>query len=545
MGIKRYTADKDTTITNAFKPNLSTRGTGSNMGASDIMEVFSIYGQTILSGTTTGVAQTQELSRALVQFPITSIVTDRTNGDIPASGSVDFYLRVFNAKQSQTTPKNAKYVIVPVSASWEEGYGMDMDDYTDLTKDNFGANWINRSGSTAWTTMGGTYLSASEKTQTLVNGTEDIELDISDIVEKWITGWPAGGYNNYGLGIHLTASQEAYFSSSAGANSGSSIQNPSGSTRSFYTKKFFAHTSQFFFKRPTLEARWDTTKKDDRGKTFYSSSLLAAGDNLSTLYLYNYVNGQLKNIPVITSPSDSIFVELYSGSAANTVPSGSALDLVSTTTYVGSTAPTVVTGGYVSTGIYSASFALTAAATPLTTAYDVWSLDDGSGASEGQPGTQVHTGSFSPTVFKSSQSAVESNYVFNVTNLKDSYLSNETTRFKVFIRQKDWNPSIYTVANADPQNFVLDDVYFRVMRVVDGLEAVAFGTGSNTSPQSVGSAGSYTRLSYDVSGSYFNLDMSLLEPGYSYEMQFVYFNNNNYTNVKDTFKFRVEEDLDG
>jgi hypothetical protein len=83
------------------------------------------------------------------------------------------------------------------------------------------------------------------------------------------------------------------------------------------------------------------------------------------------------------------------------------------------------------------------------------------------------------------------------------------------------------------------------MRVVDGLEAVAFGTGSNTSPQSVGSAGSYTRLSYDVSGSYFNLDMSLLEPGYSYEMQFVYFNNNNYTNVKDTFKFRVEEDLDG
>ena len=194
---------------------------------------------------------------------------------------------------------------------------------------------------------------------------------------------------------------------------------------------------------------------------------------------------------------------------------------------------------------YSASFALTAAATPLTTAYDVWSLDDGSGASEGQPGTQVHTGSFSPTVFKSSQSAVESNYVFNVTNLKDSYLSNETTRFKVFIRQKDWNPSIYTVANADPQNFVLDDVYFRVMRVVDGLEAVAFGTGSNTSPQSVGSAGSYTRLSYDVSGSYFNLDMSLLEPGYSYEMQFVYFNNNNYTNVKDTFKFRVEEDLDG
>ena len=45
MGIKRFFANKDATITNAFKPNLINRATGSNMGASDIMEIFSIYGQ--------------------------------------------------------------------------------------------------------------------------------------------------------------------------------------------------------------------------------------------------------------------------------------------------------------------------------------------------------------------------------------------------------------------------------------------------------------------------------------------------------------------
>ena len=45
MTIKRYTANKDNTITNAFKANLTTRGTGSNMGESDVLEVFSIYGQ--------------------------------------------------------------------------------------------------------------------------------------------------------------------------------------------------------------------------------------------------------------------------------------------------------------------------------------------------------------------------------------------------------------------------------------------------------------------------------------------------------------------
>ena len=82
MAIKRYISIADTTITNAFNSNLTTRGTGSNMGASDVLEVFSIYGQQASSSA--------ELSRILVKFPTADISTDRTNGDIPASGSVSF-----------------------------------------------------------------------------------------------------------------------------------------------------------------------------------------------------------------------------------------------------------------------------------------------------------------------------------------------------------------------------------------------------------------------------------------------------------------------
>ena len=43
MALKRYTAISDTTITNAFERNLETRGTGSNMGLADSLEIFSIY----------------------------------------------------------------------------------------------------------------------------------------------------------------------------------------------------------------------------------------------------------------------------------------------------------------------------------------------------------------------------------------------------------------------------------------------------------------------------------------------------------------------
>ncbi len=58
MAIKRFFATKDNTITNAFKEGLTTRGTGSNMGAADILEVFSIYGQ--------ATSASSELSRVLV-----------------------------------------------------------------------------------------------------------------------------------------------------------------------------------------------------------------------------------------------------------------------------------------------------------------------------------------------------------------------------------------------------------------------------------------------------------------------------------------------
>ena len=71
MAIKRYFASQDNTITNAFKANLRTRGTGSNMGASDILEAFVIHGQTSASID----AANAEQARILIQFPIDAIVS--------------------------------------------------------------------------------------------------------------------------------------------------------------------------------------------------------------------------------------------------------------------------------------------------------------------------------------------------------------------------------------------------------------------------------------------------------------------------------------
>ena len=72
MGIKRYYATKDNTITNAFKANLPIAGVSGNMGQSDILETFHIYAQATTSSS--------ELSRILIEFDTTAINTDRTAG---------------------------------------------------------------------------------------------------------------------------------------------------------------------------------------------------------------------------------------------------------------------------------------------------------------------------------------------------------------------------------------------------------------------------------------------------------------------------------
>mgnify|MGYP003643995415 FL=1 len=94
MAIKRFAATADTTITNTFLEDLSTRATGSNIGLSDSLEVFSIYGQ---ASSSFGSGYTPELSRILIKFPVVtaddsrnSIQAQRASGFIPASGSVSF-----------------------------------------------------------------------------------------------------------------------------------------------------------------------------------------------------------------------------------------------------------------------------------------------------------------------------------------------------------------------------------------------------------------------------------------------------------------------
>jgi hypothetical protein len=491
MGIKKYFAKTDNTITNARGLNISTRGTGSNMGASDILEVYSIYGQMTTSSA--------ELSRVLIDFPVSSITNDRTVGTIPSSGRVNFYLRLYNAPHGNTIPSNSQMTVLAVSRSWSEGTGLDMEDYLDLGE----SNWDKADSSTNWVSKGGDYHASPSYTQSLDTGAEDIKIDITSLVEEWI----ANTKTNYGIGIKFSPSYEAYLSNSSGQDSGSILHNTSGATRSYYTKRLFGRGTQYFYKKPSIEAQWDSSIKDRRYSFYSSSSLAPATDNLNQLYIYNRIRGQLRDIPDVGT--GNIYTSLYKTGSDG--PTGNPLTL-----YHGGTN---ITGGHVSTGIYSASVAIDTTENYL---YDVWHNDSG---------TQYTTGSkFSIFDFDSDVQVGIGDHVSNITNLKSSYSDSENARLRLFVRDRDWNPTIYTVATTNIGSKVIEDAFWKIYRVQDNETIIDYGTGSLN----------HTRMSYDRDGNYLDVDMSMLEKGYSYALKFVYKINDRYDEQSETFKFRVD-----
>tara|TARA_R100000664_G_C2759742_1_gene149829 strand:- start:6456 stop:8354 length:1899 start_codon:yes stop_codon:yes gene_type:complete len=630
MAIKRYIADADNTITNAFEETLTFESTGSNMGRADILEVFSISAQANTSSA--------ELSRVLVQFPISQIQTDRDNGIIPASGSVNFFLCLYNAEHTRTLPSDFVLDAIAISGSWQEGTGLDMENYTDKTYDNIGSNWVNANnnfvsasatitalsktagqantrklliadsdensvnfninnsiststateiafgnansnatqfatniitavnlaqaagtlnvtgssdgatvtltqlaegvagnsaadvsgtgvsdsivtvvrqfggGSGKWATTGGDFYtdSSSSFSQTFSEGDEDLKIDITTLVEQWTSGGNLGNKDNNGLIIKLSSSFEA-----------SSSTNVGGSTKSYYTKKFFARGSEFFFKRPAIEARWDDTRKDNRANFYFSSSLAPLTNNLNELFLYNYIKGRLQDIRGDETQLPS--VELYF--ASGTVPEGSPRGFKNSS----NTTVTSINATRVSKGIYKASMAVTAGAVTSTYPYlvDVWSYG----------GSQVHTGSYIvPIKFDLSDFNPNGRYVITMPNLKAHYIRGQTERFRLYIRNKNWSPNIHTRASNKVENLMIESASYQVIRYTDQKIVIPYGTSS--------AVNHYSMLSYDVSGNYFDFDMDLLEGGYTYAFQFSFYEDSvsSYRKQPHFFKFRVEND---
>ena len=180
-----------------------------------------------------------------------------------------------------------------------------------------------------------------------------------------------------------------------------------------------------------------------------------------------------------------------------------------------------MTGGWVSTGVYSCSIGIVSSS--ITQLFDVW--HDGT--------TEYFTGSIYPKLQTSEMTRKKPVHYLNITNLQERYFRHQTARMYLYVRDKDWSPTIYTVANSVAENTAIPSASYRVFRTMDGYQAIPYDTGSTLA----------TRLSYDISGNYFDLNMDLLEPGYEYGVKFAFYDDelSSWKEQNETFRFRVED----
>ena len=153
--------------------------------------------------------------------------------------------------------------------------------------------------------------------------------------------------------------------------------------------------------------------------------------------------------------------------------------------------------------------------------------------SDPPPGsTQYHTGAIYPVKLSGYDYAPSTEYATSISNLKDMYRENENARFRTYVREKDWNPTIYTKARSQPVSLTIESGSYEVYRVIDDYKVIPFGTGSD----------GQTQMAFDMSGNYFDLDMGLFEPGYMYGIKFAYYNADvaAWVQQPETFKFRVK-----
>lgn len=227
---------------------------------------------------------------------------------------------------------------------------------------------------------------------------------------------------------------------------------------------------------------------------FYSTPNLSSADNDQNIYFYNRVKGVLKDLPSSVIP----YVNLYNESGS--LLTGSILS------------------SKVATGTYKAVINITG--TEEQTLQDVWY--SGSNA--------YYTGSIEASVRQFADSAVESEYVLALTNLKSTYKNYEKPAIRVYGRQKDWSPNIYKIASTEINTLTFNNLYYKIIRIADGATIVDYGIDPIA----------YTLCSYDKNGNYFDLDMSMFQPGYGYAIKLMLLNGELKTEYKEVFRFKVE-----
>lgn len=474
---KTFLADKDTYITDKIVKG--SRVTGSNVGDAGTLDLFKLYGAS-MSGTTPNV----ELSRILIHFDIESIRQLHEDKKIDVDDA-SFWckIRLKDVYGGQSTPTNFTVQVFPLSASFEEGIGRDVTYYSDRDR----CNWISSSYTSAWFTPGcskdtiatvpGDYITSSvslattKLTQTFKTGEEDLIVDVTQLVSATVSG----EIPDVGFRISFENVLEA-------------------NNRSYFVKRFGSRTAFDESMRPRLTMGFDDSVSDDTQNLTF--------DSKCRLTLYNYYAGEQSNILSGSNLTEikgdnCILLKLLtdiSGGQYELIFTGSQLSL-------GSGSHCYLSGAYFADVTLPSSNATLKSKLLISSSIvftPVWSsLDKSVGYVTGSDVT-----AYPPT---RSSSRPTSNYYVNVKDVKETYLPDEVTQFRVEIFDRNSPLIKVTKVPVELPGIVLKNVHYQVRNSNTGEIEIPFDHAKNS-----------TKVSSDSAGMFFNFDVSSLIVGQAY-----------------------------
>lgn len=500
---------KDTYITD--KIIVGSGSVTSNVGQAGTLDLFKIWTQ-IASGST----PTVEKSRVLLQvnFPalqaLTGTVLDITNA------SFKCYLSLVDVYGGQTTPSNFTLSLVPLSRSWDEGRGSDVIAFRDLDS----ANWVTASVTsgtpTAWAVTGaggaGTdYLSGYEVQQTFARGDENLLMDVTTLVSATLVGIiPDRGWR---LSYSSSLEQDE---------------------NSYFVKRFGSRHTLNPLLHPKLILKFDDYLQDDGNQALFGQS--------NTIRTYNKVRGQyayfVSGSTSITG-SNSLKLVLVASKSINITTSSWQQNFSASITYTTQsisyfsqsfTASLSSIGSVPLIGYYQAlvnmnpqttsSLATFLSGSKSAVFQSYWTSLDGT--------VLFSSGAWLTFSLPETGESVEAerNFVVNVTNLKPEYVQGQTVRFKVFIQERNTELPAFHIPQPT-KSLILNNMSWRLVNAFSRAVVIPFDS-------------TYTRLSSDGMGMYFDMYMSDLAPQTVYEIEFqVNENGRDYFICNEGIRFKV------
>ena len=519
---------KDTYITNKYING--TRVTDANVGQGGTLDLYKLFDETNIVGSTTG---SVELTRLLLKFDIDQVKSITGSVDINDRSKFKCLLSLSDIYGGQPTPSNFTVSLFPLALPFTEGRGQDVVGYRDADV----ANWLSASAGVGWNVTGayasGTlsvdsnidyYVSTSNAiaggfglgvSQDFERGDENLVLDVTTLVSGTIAGYlPDNGFR-----LSFSTAEE-------------------NDANTYFVKRFASRHVRDPFLHPTVEVLADDSVQD--------LELAAYFNRTTPLFVYNKVFGTYENflsgsaeivgyntllLTLIASRSITVSTTSWSETHSASITYNTSSVAYYSTSFTGSQ---YRTGDQWNTGMYHADVLLNT--TTDTTLATFLSQGDNNSVTF-QPVWQSFdkTVTFSAgngIVFKRIQgtgrNVAERNFVLNITNLKHYYTREEKARFRLFIQ--DYNTELqYSKMPLDLVSEVFNNVHWRLVQAYTRDTLVPFDTVCNS-----------TRLSSDGGGMYFDCYMSDLEPNQVYELEFMIVENGEqYLVINQGFRFKL------